>query len=247
MSLQDNTMHNDEDIIIHPLKTKKDREIPQVGILFVNPAEAAVVHEELIDTGGQKRFLHNSRLSVSKDNTRFAAGPAIGAPSAVLVMEKLIALGATTIILMGWCGAVDSACAIGDILVPTSAVCGEGTSIYYSGGEISYPGKEALEALRKLLEKERLPCKSGAVWSTDAPYRESRKQLEQLQREKGVVGVDMEFSALCSVACFRGIDFAAVLVVSDELWRPAWRPGFKNSLFQERCAGLRRCLVNTAL
>lgn len=238
-------MHDDDDIIIHPMKTKKDREIPQKGVLFVNPAEAAVVHEELITAGGQKRFLHNSRLSVSKDNSRFAAGPAIGAPSAVLVMEKLIALGATTIILMGWCGAVDADYAIGDIVVPTSAVCGEGTSAYYGGGDIVHPGREASKVVGMLLTKQGLTCKPGAVWSTDAPYRESRKQLEQLQREKGVVAVDMEFSALCSAASFRNVDLAAALVVSDELWRSAWRPGFKNSLFRERCADLRRCLVNS--
>lgn len=237
-------MHDDEDIIIHPMKTKKDKEIPQAGILFVNPAEAAVVHEELIAGGGQKRFLHNSRLTVSRNSALFAAGPAIGAPSAVLVMEKLIALGATTIILMGWCGAVDAAYHIGDIVVPASAVCGEGTSAYYDGGKDSYPSVDSVGDMRKMLAEQGLPCKSGAVWSTDAPYRESRKQLEQLQKEKGVVAVDMEFSALCSVACFRGVAFAAVLVVSDELWRTAWRPGFKNSLFQARCAELRSCLIN---
>jgi len=48
-----------------------------------------------------------------------------------------------------------------------------------------------------------------------------------------VVAVDMEFSALCAVACFRNIEFAAVLIVSDELWGKTWRPGFSSNVFIE--------------
>jgi purine-nucleoside phosphorylase len=44
----------------------------------------------------------------------------------------------------------------------------------------------------------------------------------------------MEFSALCAVARFRKIQFAAVLTVSDELWGESWRPGFNKQFFIER-------------
>jgi hypothetical protein len=41
----------------------------------------------------------------------------------------------------------------------------------------------------------------------------------------------MELSALCSVAHFRGVALAGILVVSDELSSLDWRPGFKDERF----------------
>ncbi len=58
--------------------------------------------------------------------------------------------------------------------------------------------------------------------------------LKKLCLEKGVGAVDMEFSALCAVAKFRKIQFAAVLIVSDELWGDSWRPGFSKQFFIEQ-------------
>jgi len=236
-----------DDIIIHPLKTKKDKEIPPTGMFFVNPGEAHRALAATVKSGGEELFLHNSRLSLSSDSCRFVAGPAIGAPAAVLVMEKLIALGARRIIMMGWCGAIDPDFSIGDIIVPKGAVSGEGTSKYYGDVKRPQSSSEGRNSLTRMLAAAQLPWKDGDIWSTDAPYRESRAFLQQLCREEHVVGVDMEFSALCSVASFRNIDFNAVLIVSDELWSSKWNPGFKNTIFRERCTRLLDCLLNDAL
>ncbi len=44
----------------------------------------------------------------------------------------------------------------------------------------------------------------------------------------GVLAVDMETSALMAVAAFRKLRWAGLMVVSDELWGEAWRPGFRS-------------------
>lgn len=232
-----------DDIIIHPLKTRKDKAIPSHGILFVNPGEAKAALTAVLERGWQRGFLHNSHLAISSEADLFIAGPAIGAPSAVLAMEKLIALGARNIILMGWCGAVDRSYIIGDIVVPSGAVCGEGTSRYYSDETQPTPSQAAILRIKNLLVEEKLTYLEGRIWSTDAPYRESRSYLQHLNTEEYVVGVDMEFSALCTVAAFRKIDFGAVLIVSDELWSSKWKPGFKNKHFQQRCIQVQHCLL----
>lgn len=234
----------DQDIIIHPMKTKKDSRLPRHGILFVNPGEAKAALEQVTDNGGRRAFLHHAKLGLTAAEDRFVAGPAIGAPSGVLILEKLIVLGATDIVLMGWCGAVDEEYRIGDIVVPTGAVCGEGTSPYYSDNRYPQPSSQGVDMLRELLDKEDLPSKGGKIWSTDAPYRESRKQLQLLHTSEQVVGVDMEFSALCTVAGFRGVNFSAVLIVSDELWSRRWKPGFKDSRFQEHSKRIMHILLN---
>ena len=70
----------------------------------------------------------------------------------------------------------------------------------------------------------------GVVWSTDALYRETRDKVEHYQRA-GVLAVEMETSALYSVAQFRSAALGAILVVSDELSSFSWRPGFKQDRF----------------
>lgn len=151
---------------------------------------------------------------------------------AVMTMEKLIALGAKRLILFGWCGAISRELSVGDVLVPDSAFVGEGTSQYYSDTVSPLPSNTLRAKLTNVLGRDNIEVKGGCVWSTDAIYREDRRTISTLHQERGVAAVDMEFSALCSVARFRQIDFAAILIVSDELWGKSWRPGFAATLFQ---------------
>ncbi len=57
--------------------------------------------------------------------------PAIGAPYAVAVLEKLIALGAAMVLALGWCGSLQARAPIGAVILPEAAVSGDGTSRYY--------------------------------------------------------------------------------------------------------------------
>jgi uridine phosphorylase len=219
-------------MLISPRKGKKERPVPENGLLLVNPSEASPCHRRLQAVGGEDRYLYHSGLTVAAGSPFFVAGPAIGAPMAALTLEKLIALGAKRIILFGWCGAICNTLKVGDVILPTAAKSGEGTSHYYP---LSCPAAPSL-VLRSQLENVfmagEVPVRGGCVWSTDAVYREDRRMLEELRAIDQVAAVDMEFSALCSVACFRNIEFAAVLVVSDELWGEAWRPGFSSDCFK---------------
>ena len=221
----------EHNIIIHPRKGKNEKKLPQNGLLLVNPTEAKGVVNTVKKDGGYSRYLFNSSLVLDSEKQFFIAGPAIGAPMAVMTMEKLIALGSRRLILVGWCGAVSNSLHIGDILVPSSSLSGEGTSQYYPLESPAVPHSGFLLKVSDLFEKKGIAVKSGCVWSTDAIFRENRSDLSQLNQENGVVAIDMEFSALCSVACFRQIEFCAVLIVSDELYRDSWHPGFSNKSF----------------
>lgn len=227
-----------EHIVIHPRRHKKEKLLPENGLLLVNPSEASECLRRLKLGGGEQRFLFNSDLVVSEDSHYFAAGPAIGAPMAALTMEKLIALEARRVILVGWCGAISPTLQVGDIVVPGAALSGEGTSGYYRPDIAAAPDADLCLEIVKVFADHDLPVRRGCVWSTDAVYREDRRLLKKLCRENGVVAVDMEFSALCAVAAFRKIEFSAVLTVSDELWGDSWRPGFakRNFMVQKQAA-----------
>jgi purine-nucleoside phosphorylase len=72
----------------------------------------------------------------------------------------------------------------------------------------------------------------GPVWNTDAFYREMRSQVEKLQA-RGVLGVEMESSATFTVAKFRGIRAAPLLVVSDRLANFKWELYFQNDEYRK--------------
>ena len=74
----------------------------------------------------------------------------------------------------------------------------------------------------------------GGVWTTDAPFRETREKVAQYS-DQGVLAVDMETSAVMTVARFRELRWAGLMVVSDELWGEKWNPGFSS---KELAAGL---------
>ncbi|MGB5748539.1 MAG: purine-nucleoside phosphorylase, partial [Desulfobacterales bacterium] len=61
-------------------------------------------------------------------------------------------------------------------------------------------------------------------------YRETKEKVDYYQKQ-GVLAVEMEASALFSVAQFRQVELCAMLVVSDELSSLKWRPGFRDQQF----------------
>jgi uridine phosphorylase len=227
-------MDIDEDIVIHPTRFKKESPVPETGLLLVNPSEARYGLEAAVAAGGENRPLYHSNLAVVEEKGYFVAGPAVGAPMAVMTMEKLIALGARKIILFGWCGSLHQGLRIGDLLLPTRAISGEGTSRYYISGPQPSSSSELAGVLMECMDRNLLSWQDGCVWSTDAPYRERRSALKKLHDRDGVTAVDMEYSALCSAASFRKIDFAALLLVSDEVWGQSWNPGFSHAEFKAK-------------
>jgi len=157
------------------------------------------------------------------------AGPLLGAPQAVMAMEKLIALGGRRFWALGWCGSLQPEIKIGDCIVPTRAVCEEGTSAHYPILQANPETDPELGAcLADTLRAGQVACYQGPVWTTDAPYRETPLKIETY-RQKGVLAVEMEMSALITLALFRAVQVAGLLVVSDELAGLKWKPGFHSS------------------
>ena len=231
----------DTDMIINPRREKSEPEVPAAGMLLVNPAEAEAGLRLAKSRGGQLHFLFNSRLVLVPGNEEggpfFMAGPAVGAPMAILTLEKLIALGARHIIVFGWCGSLHETVRIGDVLLPTWAISDEGTSAHYPLGFRAESPADTRQLLNDLLTAHGMVVHAGPIWTTDAPYRESVHQVDRL-RGQGVLGVDMEYGALVAAAAFRKVALTAVLLVSDELWSGTWKPGFRTKKFKKKSSGI---------
>ncbi len=149
----------------------------------------------------------------------------IGAPMAVSTMELLIEAGARTFIVAGIAGSLTPDVPIGGIVIPTGALREEGTSYHYlPPGVESVPDAELTAALVMAAEARGIAPGVGRVWTTDAIFREMGWKVRQYGAA-GILAVEMELSALLAVAQVRGVRLAAVLAISDELFRP-WTPGW---------------------
>ena len=144
-------------------------------------------------------------------------GPCMGAPVAVMVLEKCIAQGVRNVIFLGFCGSLNPRLRLGDLLVVDSALSEEGTSQHYFPERFPpLAGLRATSALEQALKTERMKYQKGQVWTCDAFYRETRDKVRRYGQQ-GVLGVEMELSALFTVARYRGINLGALAVVTDEL------------------------------
>ncbi len=238
--------HLNNDCIIHPRRGKGEKQLPAAGLLLPNPQEARFAAGRVLKGGGEKRPLFHSTLTVDSDERIFVAGPAVGSPMAVISFEKLVALGARRIIVVSCCGSLDREIVIGDLILAKGSLSGEGTSNYYCEDECG-PDDHLVTDLQRFLVSEQTPFHQGMIWSTDAPYRESRFRLKMLHTDFEVTGVDMEFSALCAAAMFRKVSVAGLFVVSDLLWGDRWKPGFGSKRFRHSSESLIKKLIDTGL
>jgi uridine phosphorylase len=189
------------------------------------------------------------------DAPAITSGYGIGAPAAASTMEELIALGCRRFVSIGIAGCLQRGMTVGDLVLCTSALCDEGTSPRYGDVDrFTRPSAPLTRRLAAALETVAGPAETGAegldvtlgagqvppagapprprlfrgpTWTVDAVYRETVETARALQAE-GVLTVEMETSALFTVAAYRGVEVAAAFTVSDSLADLTWAPDFDN-------------------
>jgi uridine phosphorylase len=136
-----------------------------------------------------------------------------GAPNAAAVLEELIAVGGKYFINTGTAGGLQKTGIIGC----TKALRDEGTSHHYvKKGKYAFPDMELTKKLESKLKEKKLQYSTGPSWTNDALYRETFAEVETYKKE-GILTVEMEASAIFTVAKFRKVKAAAIFIVSDIL------------------------------
>ncbi len=146
----------------------------------------------------------------------------VGAPACTVGYEEVLAMGLEKLIMFGTCGVLDSQIDDLAIIVPTSAVRDEGTSYHYmkSSEEIEV-NKKYKKEFEEILKHNSITSVEGKVWTTDAPYRETRSKVLK-RKEQGCICVDMECSAMNAVAQFRNKDLFQFFYAADNLDSAKW-------------------------
>lgn len=237
---------DDDSVLIEPRRVPGDPEINHPVILVLYGPYLDILRKELKIRKAalsQLRFPSMTYFSACKNGSPISAcGTPLGAPQAALILERLIAMGAKEILAFGCCGSLQPDLKVGDVVIPTAALTEEGTSAHYvlPPGVAAAPDANIAGACDRECREKGLRAVCGRVWTTDALFRETRGKAKRYA-QMGLLAVEMEMSALFTVAAYRKVRLGGLMVVSDELGTLKWKPGFLNPKFwlaSKKAAGL---------
>lgn len=151
----------------------------------------------------------------------------MGGPSAAIVCEELIMLGAKFFIRIGTCGALNPNMNPGDLLLVTGACMSDGTSkeliqshMMGSNLDMGYPATsdfEFIAAARDEAIKQKIPYHLGKVASLDRFYGHSEETYQKMS-QIGIDAVEMEAATVLTMAALHHIRAAAMMTVSDQVF-----------------------------
>ena len=159
---------------------------------------------------------HTRMYALEADGIRCGIVPrTIGGPYAVLIAEQLRVSGARLILGLTSAGRVSPSLPLPCLVAVTGAVRDEGTSLHYlpPADRIDCPVPIA-GLLADELGRLGSAVVQGCVWTTDAPYRETKAQLERYAAE-GVLAVEMQSASLFAFAVGRKANVGVVAHVTN--------------------------------
>lgn len=197
---------------VTPIHLKPAAELAERVLLPGDPHRALAVAQALLDQ--PRMFNHHRGLwgytGRARDGELLTVqSTGMGGPSAAIVIEELIALGARAFVRIGTCGALDERLSLGDVVAVDSALACDGASTALgASGEVT-PDASLTEALRE-------NCGGRAVKavSTDLFY-DRRHGLERRWLARGAAVVEMEAATLFQAASVHGVRAGCVLAVTD--------------------------------
>ncbi len=177
-------------------------------------------------------FLDYEMYTGSHDGKRVTVGNGGRyAPDTAITTEILCAGGVESLIRIGSCGSLQEQVKIGDLIIVTGALRGEGTTSYYvpkNFSTVSHP--TVIEALTEAAKGLKVRYHLGWVFTTDALFQETPELINELEQQK-ITGIDMVTSTFLTIAQVRAKKAGAILAVSDECLHG--NMGFRDPAFLE--------------
>ena len=139
----------------------------------------------------------------------------MGCPSAAIVIEELVQLGAKRIIRVGTCGGLQPDMQLGDLIIALTAIPADSTAAHYVG-EPHCPTADwdiihgAVHAAKELGK----PVRVGPIVSSDIFYNPDAGQYQRWS-DRGVLAVEMEAAVLFTLGALRKVKTGCLLTVSD--------------------------------
>ena len=218
--------------VFMPIHVRSTYPVPPIVFLPGDPNRAKWIAEHILEnavcTTDYRQMLGYKGQYHGKDIGIQTTG--MGGPSAAIVCEELIELGAQFFIRIGTCGAIHCNMNPGDLLLVSAACMTDGTSqelmdSYMAGTNLKmgFPATSDFEFLCKAAEeakKQHIPYHIGKVASLDRFYGHSDETYRKLS-DIGIAAVEMEAATVLTMATIHGIRAAACMTVSDQVFGSA--------------------------
>ena len=147
-------------------------------------------------------------------------GTGMGIPSIGIYVNELInSYGVKTLIRVGTCGGIQKDVKVRDVIIAMT------TCTDSNMNRLTFPGFDfapcaSFELLKKAYDgavSKGLNVKVGNVLTADVFYRENMDMVQKLG-DYGVLAVEMETTALYTIAAKHNVDALTVLTVSDHIF-----------------------------
>jgi AMP nucleosidase len=183
-----------------------------------------------------KRFQEKTKGKYSEGNFRIVNVPeknctmidfGIGSPQAALIINCLAYLdNLKSVIMLGMCGGIDDILEVGNFLVPSAAIRGEGTSRHYLPPEFpAIPASSVNLYCIGAVRKFGFAPSCGIVYTTDRRLWEYDETFIQYLGEQRILAIEMELATLFSVAYRHEVPIGSIMLVSD---MPLQKRGIKD-------------------
>jgi DeoD family purine-nucleoside phosphorylase len=161
-----------------------------------------------------------------KGETVSVQATGMGCPSASIVTEELIQLGARNLLRVGTCGGYHGDLQLGDLIVATAATPQDGTVSSITQGVPYAPAAhfDVVHAAHHAAENAGRRTFVGSIVSSDLFY-DPEDEPATLWSNLGVLAVEMEAAVIFTIAAMRGVRAGCLLTVSDTIGAEVVRIG----------------------
>ena len=142
----------------------------------------------------------------------------MGCPSAAIVTEELIQLGARNLLRIGTCGGYSRELRLGDLVIATAATPNDGTVSSITRGMPYAPAAhfDVIHAAHHAAESAGRRASVGPIVSSDLFY-DPEEEPARLWGSLGVLAVEMEAAAVFTLSAMHGVRAGCLLTVSDTI------------------------------
>ncbi|MCS7460488.1 purine-nucleoside phosphorylase [Paenibacillus doosanensis] len=146
-------------------------------------------------------------------------GSGMGIPSISIYVNELISqYGVKNLFRVGTCGAMQEHVRVRDVIL-AQACCTDSSMNRHVFGGFDFSPIASFPLLKAAYERgaaKGLKLHVGNIFSSDMFYREDKSVVQKLM-DYGVLGVEMETTALYTLAAKFGVNALTILTVSDHL------------------------------
>ena len=187
-----------------------------------DPLRAEYIAETFFDPGARRVNAERGMLGFTgtfEGRPISVQSTGMGCPSAGIVFEELIMLGATRLIRVGTCGGLGNAMAMGDTVIGIAASSDDQTPLRYAAME-GYAPSATFGLVETAARLSRYGAGGavhvGPIVTSGLFYDPDPTTFARWTR-LGHIGVEMEAAMMYTIAAVKGIEALAIMTVSDLL------------------------------